>query len=129
MSDLTASYELGCAVYKKQRGKDYVLKSFPSDPPSVDEIAKLAISRCYGDVWSRPGLDMRTRAFITITVLATIGALDQLKNHILGAHDLGITKDEIVEWLVHLNSYIGTPKATIALSTARAAWKDMAEKK
>ncbi len=128
MSGLTENFELGCEIYKKQRGKDFALKRFPTDPASIDDIAKLSISRCYGDVWARSGLDMRSRAFITISILATIGALDQLRNHIEGAHALGITKDEIVEWLIQLNSYIGTPKAAIALGTAREAWKDMGQK-
>jgi len=126
MPNLNASYELGLQTYKAQRGKDYVLKRLPYDPASIDDIAKLSISRCYGDVWSRPGLDMRTRALITMSFLIAIGADEQLKNHIQGAHQAGVTKDEIVEWLLHVSSYLGTPKSVMALKIAREVWKEMA---
>ena len=127
MSDLNHNYEEGLKAYRKQRGTDYVLKRFPYDPSSVEDIAKLSITRCYGDVWSRPGLDLRTRALITISFLICLGADEQLKNHLHGAHKAGVTKDEIVEWLLHVNSYIGTPKGVMALKIAREVWKEMAE--
>lgn len=127
MSKLNESYEEGLRVYHAQRGVDFELKRTPFDPDSIDDIAKLSISRCYGDVWSRPGLDMRTRAFITISLLAALGADDQLRNHIVGAHKVGITKDEIVEWLLHINSYLGTPKGAQSLAISRQAWKQLAD--
>lgn len=127
MANLNESYEKGLRTYRAQRGTDFELKKSPHDPASIDDIAKLSISRCYGDVWSRPGLDMRTRAFITISLLAALGADDQLRNHIVGAHKAGITKDEIVEWLLHVNSYLGTPKGVMSLAIARQAWKQLAE--
>lgn len=127
MANLNESYEEGLRTYRAQRGVDFELKRTPYDPASIDDIAKLSISRCYGDVWSRPGLDMRTRAFITISLLAALGADDQLRNHVVGAHKVGITKDEIVEWLLHINSYLGTPKGATSLAIARQAWKQLAD--
>ena len=116
-------------AYKQYGGKPYNLKSFPYDPPSIKDISLLGVDRCYGESWNRKGLDMKTKSLITISMLATLGIEPELRTHIKAAHRQGVTKDQMVDWLIHVNSYIGTPRAVAALRIARQVWAEMAEEK
>ena len=115
--------------YRRHTGQDYVAKVSPHDPPSIADLTWLGLERNYGESWSRPGLDLRTKSFITLSATATLGCDEALKAYIAAAHEVGITKDEIVEWLIHLNGYIGTPRTNAALAVARTVWQSMAEKR
>jgi 4-carboxymuconolactone decarboxylase len=116
-------------AYKEHTGKEYVPKSSPHDPASMKDFTFMGLDRTYGDSWCRPGLDLRTKSFICMTLTAALGCDDQLRSHITAAHASGVTKDEIVDWLIHMNGYAGTPRANVALKIAREVWKDMAEPK
>ena len=70
----------------------------------MKDLVFLGMDRTYGDSWGRPGLDMRTKSFICMTLTAALGCEDQLRSHIVAAHHTGITKDEMVEWLIHLTT-------------------------
>lgn len=124
-----ARHKRAMKAYKQYGGKDYVLKSTPDDPGSINDIALLGVDRCYGESWNRKGLDMKTKALITISMLATLGIEPELKTHIRHAHHQGVTKDQMVDWLIHVSSYIGTPRAVAALRIAREVWAEMAKEK
>ncbi len=114
--------------YRRHTGQDYVLKGSPHDPQSIADFAWIGLERNYGESWSRPGLDLRTKSFITLSAVAAQGCDEALKAYIAAAHAVGITKDEIVEWLIHLNGYIGAPRANAALAAARSVWQSMDER-
>ena len=126
MPDQSERRQVGLDAYLKHTGQDFAVKSSPYDPPSIKDFAFLGFDRTYGDSWSREGLDLRTKSFICMTMTATLGCEDQLFAHIKAAHNVGVTKDEIVEWLIHLNGYVGTPRTAVALSVARRVWAQMA---
>ena len=70
----------------------------------------------YGDVWSRPGLDLKTRSIVTISTLAALGGTaPQLRTHIKNALNIGCTKEEISEVFFHVAIYAGMPAALNAL--------------
>jgi alkylhydroperoxidase/carboxymuconolactone decarboxylase family protein YurZ len=73
----------------------------------------------FGEVWARPGLDLRTRSLCTIATLAALGRLNQLEVHIVGALSNGATQGEIIETLLHTSVYAGFPAAWDALVVAR----------
>ena len=123
-----ATHEAAVKAYKEHTGKYYAAKGSPYDPPAMKDLLYLGMDRTYGDSWARPGLDMRSKSFICMTLTAALGCEDQLRSHIVAAHHTGITKDEIVEWLLHLNGYMGTPQTNVALKNVREVWKDMATK-
>ena len=124
-----ARHKRAMKAYKQYGGKEYVLKTSPHDPPSIRDISLLGVDRCYGESWNRKGLDMKTKALITISMLATLGIEPELKTHIRHAHHQGVTKDQMVDWLIHVNSYIGTPRAVAALRVAREVWTEMGQEK
>lgn len=72
----------------------------------------------YGMIWSRPGLPLRDRSLVTVAQLAALGRLDELRAHLAGARNLGITREELVEVLMQTAIYAGVPAANDALKVA-----------
>ena len=69
-------------------------------PDLLSEVGRTCVEYCYGDAWSRPGIDAKTRSFVTIGVLTALGAQDELALHIRGALRLGHTKEGVAELLI-----------------------------
>jgi len=89
------------------------------------DMAKLVIEFPYGDIYSRPGLDMKSRELITIASLTTLGyAKDQLKAHVDNALNVGCTKEEIVEVIMQMAIYAGFPAALNGLFAAGETFKE-----
>ena len=92
------------------------------------DMAKFVIEYPYGDIYSRGGLDLKTRELITIASLTTLGfAKDQLKAHIYNALNTGCTKEEIVEVMIQMSVYAGFPAALNALFVAKEVFQDKPE--
>ncbi|MBP9853439.1 MAG: carboxymuconolactone decarboxylase family protein [Candidatus Omnitrophica bacterium] len=88
------------------------------------DMAKFVIEFPYGDIYSRPGLDVKTRELITIASLTTLGyAKDQLKAHIFNALNAGCSKDEIVEVIMQMSVYAGFPAALNGLFAAKEVFE------
>ena len=73
----------------------------------------------WGSTWQRDGLDLKTRSLITIAMLAALRASNELKGHVRGALNLGATKKEIQEVLLHCTIYAGAPAAQEAFRAAK----------
>jgi 4-carboxymuconolactone decarboxylase len=103
------------------RGMKTALELFPpggAGAPSFrypEEIAadwnQFSVSTVMGDVWGREGLEPKDRAKITIAVLAALGRPEQLKAYIAGGLNLGLTREEICEIVLHISVYAGFPAA------------------
>ncbi|MGE0269117.1 MAG: carboxymuconolactone decarboxylase family protein [Candidatus Omnitrophota bacterium] len=90
------------------------------------DMAKFVIEFPYGDIYSRPGLDIKVRELITIASLTTLGyAKDQLKAHVSNAVNAGCSKEEIVETIMQMSVYAGFPAALNALFAAKEAFNSM----
>jgi 3-oxoadipate enol-lactonase/4-carboxymuconolactone decarboxylase len=79
----------------------------------------LATRYAWGEIWSRSGLDRRTRACVTLTALTVTGQLGELADHVRGALRIGLSPAEIEEVLVHTAVYCGMPAARAAIDAAR----------
>jgi len=89
------------------------------------DMARLIIEFPYGDIYSREGLDLKTRELITIASLTTQGhAQDQLKVHIKNALNVECSKHEIIEVILQMCIYAGFPAALNALLVAKEAFKE-----
>ena len=86
-----------------------------------EPLQDLVTRHCFGDVWSRAGLDARTRSMLTIAMLIGQSRPDQLKNHVRGAVANGVTKEEVREILVHAALYYGLPSVSDAWRHCREA--------
>lgn len=78
----------------------------------------------WGYSWSRPGLDMRTRAIVSLGILAALGRSDELAIYVQGAVRNGISVEEIKEILVHVTAYCGTPAGRQAFLAAHRGLKE-----
>jgi 4-carboxymuconolactone decarboxylase len=83
------------------------------------DFARYIVESAYADVLSRPALGLREREIATLAALATLGnAPGQLKAHVEGALNVGVTKGEIIEVLMQMAVYAGVPAAINAMTTA-----------
>ena len=79
----------------------------------------------FGDIYDRPGLDSRARQFVTLGILTALGGCEpQLKVHIGAALNVGITREEITETILHAAVYAGFPRALNATFVAKEVFKD-----
>ena len=78
----------------------------------------------WGEIWSRPGLDRRTRSVITLSILTTLRAEEELAMHVLAALRNGLTPDEIGEVLLQSAVYAGVPAANTAFAVARRVLRE-----
>jgi 4-carboxymuconolactone decarboxylase len=78
---------------------------------------------CWGEIWARPGLDMRTRSFLNLAMMAALGRPEELVLHTRGAIRNGITEEEIAEVIAQAAIYCGVPAALDALRAVRHALK------
>ena len=82
------------------------------------EFFGLVTQFVFGMFWSRPNLDVRSRSLCTVAQLAALGRTDELKAHLAGALNLGITREELIEVLMQTACYAGVPAAVGALNAA-----------
>ncbi len=80
---------------------------------------------CFGEVWTRPPLDHKTRSMLTIAILAVLSRPNQLKAHVRGAIANGVSPEEIREVLIHVMIYGGVPAAADSFGHAREVLKEL----
>jgi 4-carboxymuconolactone decarboxylase len=88
---------------------------------------ELGTEHVWGGLWTRPGLEVRYRSLVVITVLATLGRLHELRTHIRGALNLGWTPEELREAFLQLGGYAGYPAAIDALRVLSDVVKESAQ--
>ncbi len=89
------------------------------------DLARYIIEFPFGDVYSRPGLDLRSREIVTIAALTALGnAVSQLKVHINGALNVGVSPQEIIEIIIQMAVYAGFPAALNAMYAAKEVFKE-----
>jgi 4-carboxymuconolactone decarboxylase len=120
-----SSHELGIDAMKTIFGPtiEAALKSLAASSP---DLARLLVEFPFGEIYIRPGLDLKTREMLTVTALIVLGyAQGELKEHIRGALNVGCTRDEIVEIIVQMTVYAGFPAALEAIKTAAIAFGEV----
>lgn len=99
------------------KGGDAVVESLQDIAP---DFARYLLEFPFGDIYSRPGLDLRSREIATVAALTALGnAAPQLKVHIAAALHVGLTQDEIIEVIMQMAVYAGFPAALNGLFAAK----------
>ena len=104
-------YERGMEVRREVLGDEHVDRAIERTTPFTADFQDLITRYAWGEIWSRPGLDRRTRSAITLTALVALGRDDELAMHVRAALPNGLTADEIKEVLLHSAVYCGVPAA------------------
>lgn len=115
-------YERGRSLLTEINGKnaDKLVESLKDVAP---EMHRYVFEFAYGDIYSRPGLDVKTRELATVAALTALGHQPQLKSHIEAALNTGWTKEEIVEVIMQMAVYAGFPAALNGLYAADEVFK------
>ncbi|AXV38418.1 MAG: carboxymuconolactone decarboxylase family protein [Methanobacteriaceae archaeon] len=93
------------------------------------DLARFVVEFPYGDIYSRPGLEMKTREMITVAALTALGTAElQLKSHITAALNAGCTREEIIEIMIQLAAYAGFPAAINGINAAKDVFESRDEK-
>ena len=113
-----AIYDKGLATRKAVLGNEYVDKAMQSATPFSQPLQDLVIRHAWGNTWQRNGIDLKTRSMVTVSMLVALGRMHELKIHIRGALNNGVTKAELQEIFLHASVYCGFPAAVDAFRTA-----------
>jgi 4-carboxymuconolactone decarboxylase len=122
------AYEAGLAVRRRVLGDAHVKRSLENATAFDQDFQDLVTRHAWGDIWTRPGLDHRTRSLITIAMLAAGGRHEELNLHIRATRNTGATPDEVKEVLLQVAVYAGVPVANSAFRIAKTAFEEMADK-
>jgi 3-oxoadipate enol-lactonase/4-carboxymuconolactone decarboxylase len=111
-------YEAGMAVRREVLGDSHVDRALAATNEFTADFQELITRYAWGSIWTRPGLDRRSRSLITLTALVARGHHEELAMHVLAARRNGVTTDEIKELLLQTAIYCGVPDANSAFRIA-----------
>jgi 4-carboxymuconolactone decarboxylase len=109
----------GLAVRREVLGAEHVDAALERADATTEAFQELITEFAWGRVWTRPGLDRRTRSAITLTALVARNHLAELELHLRAALRNGLTREEIVEVLLQSAVYCGVPAANAAFRVAQ----------
>lgn len=112
-------YDNGMRVRREVLGDEHVDRANARKTGLTEDFQNLITRYAWGEIWTRPGLDRKTRSCITLTALVALGHLDELALHVRAALRNGLTEDEIKEVLLQSAIYCGVPAANSAFAVAQ----------
>jgi 4-carboxymuconolactone decarboxylase len=118
-------FEKGLKTRTAVLGSEYVEKSLASADDFSWSMQQLSTEYCWDEIWNRPGLDRRSRSILNLGMIAALNRPHELKLHIRGAIQNGLTKDELKEIFLQVACYCGIPAGIDSFRLAREAFKDM----
>lgn len=121
MTDADRRYETGMRVRREVLGDAHVDRASTAATDFTAEFQRFITEYAWGGIWTRPGLDRRSRSLITLTALVARGHQDELAMHVRAARRNGVTVEEIKELLLQTAVYCGVPAANTAFRIAQAA--------
>jgi 4-carboxymuconolactone decarboxylase len=118
-------FDQGLRTRREVLGAEYVDNSIRNADDFSMAMQELVTQYCWGDVWNRPGLDRRTRSLLNLAMITALNRPHELKLHVRGAINNGVTKDEIREVFLQTAIYCGVPAAIDSFRNAREMFKEM----
>lgn len=124
--DENEKFKAGLAVRKKVMGEKYVNDSLAN--AQADEfmlpLQQFLTENAWGAVWVRDGLSLKMRSMLNLAILTAINRPNELKLHVRGAINNGVTKEEMQEIFLHCGVYCGAPAALESFKIAQAVFKE-----
>ena len=118
-------FDEGLKTRREVLGAEYVDAAIRNADDFNLPMQELVTQYCWGDIWNRPGLDRRTRSFLNLAMITALNRPHELKLHVRGAINNGLTKDEIREVFLQTAVYCGVPAAIDSFRRAREVFKEM----
>jgi 4-carboxymuconolactone decarboxylase len=113
------------AIRKSVLGADHVARAEASKTEFDADYQRFITETAWGSIWSRPGLEKKTRHMLTLAMLAALGKYDELAMHIRATRNTGVTPDELREVFLHVSVYAGVPAANSAFAIAKRIFKEL----
>jgi 4-carboxymuconolactone decarboxylase len=123
MSD--PALEQGMAVRRQVLGDEHVDRANASKTPFTEDFQEFITRYAWGGIWTRPGLDRRTRSCITVAMLVALGRHEELAMHVRAALRNGVTRDELREILLQTAVYAGVPAANTGFAIANRTLEEI----
>jgi 4-carboxymuconolactone decarboxylase len=117
-------YERGMEVRREVLGDEHVDAAAARTTDFTADFQDLITRYAWGEIWTRPGLDRRTRSCMTLIALVALNRMDELGMHVRAARRNGLTREEIKEVLLHSAIYCGVPAANAAFAVAQQVLDD-----
>jgi 4-carboxymuconolactone decarboxylase len=118
-------YEKGLEIRRSVLGKEFVDNAIASATDFNRPLQEYVTQYCWGEIWGRPGLDKKTRSIINLAMISALNRQHEVKMHVKGAINNGLTKDEIREVFMQVACYCGIPAGVDSFRTAMEAFKEM----
>ena len=116
--------------YKKGAAKMKELFGAEPRPGTMQaDFLSITVENLFGDIWGRPGLETHERSMITVAALTVLGRSPEMKVHIRGALNVGISREKIQEMMIHLAHYGGWPVGVNGLRIAQEVFDSIDKKK
>src|SRR5260370_5773671 len=113
-----ALYDKGLAVRREVLGAEYVDKAIANATPFNKPMQDFVTEYCWGGVWTRPGLPRKTRSLLNLAMLTALNRPHEIKLHVTGALNNGVTREEISEVFLQAGASFRAPAAIVALPAA-----------
>jgi 4-carboxymuconolactone decarboxylase len=113
------AHERGMKVRREVLGDEHVDAAVERTSDFTADFQDLITRYAWGEIWTRPGLDRRTRSAITLTALIALGRFEELRMHLRAALRNGLEEDELKEVLLQSAIYCGVPAANTAFAVAQ----------
>ena len=119
------TYEKGLGIRRQVLGADYVDKAISTADDFNRPLQELVTQYCWGEIWGRPGLDRKTRSMLNLAMISALNRPHEIKAHVKGAINNGLTKDDIKEVFLQVAIYCGVPAAVDSFRLAREVFQEM----
>ena len=117
-------HDAGLKTRREVLGAGYVDKSMPAVDDFNKPFVDLLNTYCWNDIWNRPGLDRKTRSMLNLAMLSALGKEHELKLHINGALNNGLSMEQIREVFLQVAIYCGVPAAVVSFRCAKEVFKE-----
>lgn len=120
-----ALFDKGMAVRREVLGAEHVDKSMATATDFNRTMQEFVTEYCWGAVWTRPGLPRKTRSMLNLAMLTALNRPHEIKLHVKGALNNGISREEIAEIFLQAGVYCGVPAAIDAFRTAKEVFDEV----
>ncbi len=118
-------FDKGMAVRKSVLGAEHVARAEANKTEFDADFQRFITETAWGSIWTRPGLEKKTRHLLTIAMLAALGKHDELAMHVRATRNTGVMPEELREVFLHVSVYAGVPAANSAFAIAKRVYKEL----
>lgn len=118
-------YDQGMAMRKSVLGAEHVARAEANKTDFDADFQRIITEGAWGTIWTRPGIDKKTRHLLTLAIIAALGKHDELAMHIRATRNTGVTQEEVKEVFLQVLVYAGAPAANSAFGIAKRVYKEL----